>query len=86
MVVIQVKRSETDVFLVETSIVESNDALVRRLVSVIYFCLYYPTRWHLFTHLDRYASAKIPHTEDAKTTTHELELCTMQHPQCKSYT
>lgn len=35
MVVIQVKRSETDVFVVESSVVESNDDLVRRLVSVI---------------------------------------------------
>lgn len=33
MVVIQVKRSDTDVFLVESTITESNDALVRRLVS-----------------------------------------------------
>ena len=33
MVVVQVKRSDTDVFLVESTITESNDALVRRLVS-----------------------------------------------------
>eukprot|EP00904_Undaria_pinnatifida_P003098 jgi/Undpi1/1278/HiC_scaffold_11.g04670.m1 len=34
MVVIQVKRSDTDVFLVESTITESNDALVRRLVKI----------------------------------------------------
>lgn len=33
MVVVQVKRSDTDVFLVESTVTESNDALVRRLVS-----------------------------------------------------
>ncbi|CAN0003452.1 unnamed protein product [Ectocarpus sp. 13 AM-2016] len=34
MVVVQVKRSETDVFLVESTITESNDDLVRRLVKI----------------------------------------------------
>eukprot|EP00903_Cladosiphon_okamuranus_P019889 g18281.t1 len=34
MVVIQVKRSDTDVFLVESSTSESNDLLVRRLVKI----------------------------------------------------
>ncbi|CAM9212566.1 unnamed protein product [Ectocarpus fasciculatus] len=34
MVVVQVKRSDTDVFLVESTITESNDALVRRLVKI----------------------------------------------------
>lgn len=33
MVVIQVKRCDTDLFVVESSISESNDVLVRRLVS-----------------------------------------------------
>ena len=37
MVVIQVKRSDTDVFLVESTISESNDVLVRRLVSLSLF-------------------------------------------------
>lgn len=36
MVVVQVKQSDTDVFVVESSISESNDALVRRLVSQIF--------------------------------------------------
>lgn len=44
MVVIQVKRSDADVFLVESSVTETNDALVRRLVSTnarscVYECL-----------------------------------------------
>lgn len=34
MVVIHVKRTEADQFLVETTVTESNDALIRRLVSV----------------------------------------------------
>ena len=33
MVVIQVKRSDKDVFLVESTVQESNDVLIRRLVS-----------------------------------------------------
>lgn len=33
MVVIQIKKSDQDVFVVESSIAESNDVLVRRLVS-----------------------------------------------------
>lgn len=34
MVVIQVKRSDQDIFLVESSVTESNDELTRRLVSL----------------------------------------------------
>ncbi len=33
MVVLHVKRSDKDSFLVETSVTESNDELIRRLVS-----------------------------------------------------
>lgn len=36
MVVIQVKRSETDTFIVESTVLEPNDALVRRLVRIMH--------------------------------------------------